>query len=167
MTEEAPGRRNPGAYYCRRLLYRNRARQETFVPESEICRHGYDGLDFLLDVVHMDIAVRMPDGSICEPDRNLVGIKGQPLGVLRKLARRPGLFNTPHDIGNTPPYHNSHFISENIVQYVARLRRNLFHEDKNNERFLLTLRDPYRVAFNGDLNFCLIEPAAELTGQTA
>lgn len=165
LAGDAPSRRDPSVYYCRQLLYRNRVGQETFVPESEIVRRRYDGLDFFLDVVHMKVAVRMADGSLYEPDRNLVGIKRQPLSVLLKLARCPGLFRTPYEIGNMQPYHHSHFINENIVQYVARLRRNLFHEDKDHERFLLTLRDPYRVAFNGDLDFCLIEPAADVGEQ--
>jgi len=167
LTDEALNRRDPGVRCCRQLLYRNWVSQETLVPEAEIVRGKYDGLDVHLDLAHMDVAVRMADGSIYRPGRDLVGIKGLPLCLLLKLMRCPGLFKTPYDIGNMPPYHESHFINENIVQYVARLRRNLFHEDKNHERFLLTLRDPYRVAFNGELSFCLIEPAAELTEQTS
>lgn len=161
LAREASNRRDLGARRCRQLLYRNWASQEALVPESEIVRDRHDDLDFYMDLARMDIAVQMADGSIYEPDRNLVGIKGLPLALLLKLMRCPGLFKTPYDIGNMPPYHDSHCINENIVQYVARLRRNLFHEDKNHERFLLTLRDPYRVAFSGDLSFCLIEPVAE------
>lgn len=161
LTRDASDCCEPGVYYCHQLLCRTGARQETLLPESEIVRGRYDGLDFYLDLAHMDVAVRMPDGSMCRPDRNLIGIKGQPLCVLRKLMRRPGVFNAPYEIGTMPPYHDSHFINENIVQYVARLRRNLFHEDKDHGRFLLTLRDPYRVAFNGELSFCLVEPAGD------
>jgi hypothetical protein len=159
---ETASQRDPGVYYCRQLLYRDRKNQETVVPESEVVRQ-YDGLHLYLDLAHMDIAVRMVDGSIYEPDRHLVGINGQPLCVLCKWMRRPGIFSTPYETGKLPPYHNSHFVNENIVQYVARLRRNLFREDKDHERFLLTLGNPYRVAFNGKLSFCLIEPATEFT----
>jgi len=153
------------AFYCRRILNRNRVKTTIVISEAKARLYKPDGLDCFVDLVHMRLRVRRSDGHVYEPDKGLTGIKGHPLCVLQKVMRCPGVFWRVREIAQMPPYHESHFINENIVQYVARLRRNLFQEDKDG-RFILTLRDPYRVAFNGELSFCLIEPAAELTDQT-
>jgi len=155
------------AFHCRRTLNRNRVKRTIVISEAKARLYQPDGLDCFVDLVHMRLRVRRTDGHAYEPDKGLIGIKGHPLCVLQKVMRCPGVFWRVREIAQMPPYHDSHFINENIVQYVARLRRNLFCEDKNHERFLLTLRDPYREAFNGELSFCLIEPAAELTEQTS
>jgi len=49
-------------------------------------------------------------------------------------------------------------VKDNIIQYVARLRTRLFEENGNRPHFLLTVSRPYKVAFNGDVDFCLVEP---------
>jgi len=152
--------------YCRLVESRDEVAKTTLLPVTQARLYQPDGLDCFVDLVHMRLRVRRTDGHAYEPDKGLIGIKGHPLCVLQKVMRCPGVFWRVREIAQMPPYHDSHFINENIVQYVARLRRNLFCEDKNHERFLLTLRDPYRVAFNGELSFCLIEPVAELTEPT-
>lgn len=151
-----------GDFACHQVIYRDGVKQESLLPESEVIRN-YDGLDFYVNLAHMELGVLMADGSIFTPDRALAGIKGHPLTVLCKVMRRPGLYHTPYEIGNLPPYHDSHFINANIVQYIAKLRRNLFRE-YGLPRHLLTLRDPYRVAVNGELDFLLIERASILEG---
>ncbi len=117
--------------------------------------------NIFLDIVHNRYRVKPQNGKLREIDPRLPGVLGQPFSLLLKLVRFPGLFMSPHDIGKMPPENDSHYIKDNIIQYVAKLRKHLFSESAADARFILTSVKPYRVAISADITMCVIEPSVE------
>ena len=146
---------------CRVTTYKGKVMKKDVITDQEANRLKPAGFNLFIDRVHMKVSIEADDGKPLEVDQNLNGVKGQPLSVLLKLLRHPNRYMPPHEIGKIPPHNDSHYINENIIQYVAKLRKNLFNEDADNANFILTHTNPYRVAFNGELSFCLIESVSD------
>ncbi|MFC1604023.1 hypothetical protein ACFL5F_03255 [Planctomycetota bacterium] len=143
---------------CKVSIWNNWILQKDMISEEKTGEINSDGFDLFIDRVHKRIIVRLANGKSCKFIGPIKKIEGRPLGLLMKLLKRPGKFMTPYEIGYIGDYIESYFINDNIQQYVRKLRKYLFKKKKAcKPRFIRTNHQPYSIAFNGDLSFCLIE----------
>ena len=141
---------------CRITIHKKNITKEEVQAQSKINRYKINDFNLFVDLLHMRIHLNM-NGKLKSISADKKGIRGRPRELLIKVARRPSVFMSPYDLGNMQPYVESHFIKDNIIQYVRKLRKNLFGEDGINPRYILTSNSPYKVALRGDINVCLIE----------
>lgn len=141
---------------CKVLRGKNSSSQIETMSEEEASKINPDNYDFYRDEGRMETHVKRKNGKTTKFNGKLEKVDGRPLGLLKKLMMRPGRFLIPYEIGNTGEYCESYFIKDNIVQYVSKLRKHLFVE--NGFEIIKTTSRPYKVALNGDISFCWIEP---------
>ena len=118
-----------------------------------------DKYDLFVDRVRMETHVKLDSGKTKKFNGQIQKVDGKPLGLLKKLMMRPARFLTPYEIGNIGEYCESYFISDNIAQYVVKLRKYLFMG--KGSRIIKTVSRSYRIALSGDISFCWIEPFFE------
>ena len=147
---------------CSVTTFKKNERNKELVPENKLNRYKPNDFRLTIDLVHMMIYFKK-NGKAKPIPASKKGLQGRPLELLTKLARRAGVFMSPYDLGKMPPYVESHFIKENIIQYSRKLRRNLFGEDGTNPRYILASTSPYKIALSGHLTVCLIEPDTNQT----
>jgi hypothetical protein len=147
---------------CKLSIWNNWILQKNIISEEKTGEINPDGFDLFIDRDHMRTIVRLANGKSCKFIGPIEKIEGRPFGLLMKLLKRPGKFMTPYEIGYIGDYIESYFVKDNIQQYVRKLRKYLFKDKKGcKPRFILTDCQPYSIAFNGDLSFCLIEQDGE------
>jgi hypothetical protein len=130
--------------------------QIDIVPEEEALKIDSKKFCMFFDRVRMKTVIRIGKETI-EFDGPIQMVDGKPLGLLKKLMMtRPGKYHTSYDIGNIGEYDESFFISDNLIQYSAKLRKHLL--GKNGHKVIKTASKPYRLALSGDISFCWIEP---------
>ena len=154
----------PKDHQCKLTTWKHWVRQTDLIPEEEIGEIDLEGFDLVIDCVHMRTIVRSMNGEPHTFIGPIKGIEGKPWGLLMRLLKKPGRFSSPYEIGYMGDPVDSFFVKDNVQQYATKLKKHLFKEKKGEKsRFLFSSSRPYKLAFNGELNFCLIEPDGDST----
>lgn len=136
--------------------YRNGKREVAILSEEQASELATSGFDLVVDRPHMQAVVRRNNGEILRHEGPLKGLGTNAWAFLLKLLRFPGRYLRPNEVGKLPPEIIAHYIKDNGIAYVARLRKHLFREEGRVAHFLLTTT-PFAVAFNRVASYCLIE----------
>jgi hypothetical protein len=159
MVTKKEKKEPPKNNQCKVITWQHWVRQTDLIPEEKISEINPEDFDLFIDRVHMRTIVHSTNGKQHTFVGPIKGVEGKPLGLLMKLLKKPGKFSSPYEIGYTGDYDDSYFIKDNVLQYARKLNKYLFKKKKGHKsRFLPSSRRPYKLAFNGELNFCLIEP---------
>ena len=142
---------------CKVISFKKGIHKIEVVPEEEAFKFKTNNYHIFIDEVRMKVIIKLTKGKQKKFNGKIERVDGMPLGLLKKLMMRPGVFLTPYEIGNTGEHIDSYFIKDNIIQYVAKLRKYLFYESGRKHKFICTSSRPYKIALNGDINFCWIE----------
>ena len=148
--------RNNSKPQCKIIKGKNGNVQIEVISEEEALKICLGNYDIVVDRVRMKAFIKIANGKIEEFNGPIKYVDGKPLGLLKKLMQRLSIFLTPYEIGNIGEYDVSYFIKDNLIQYTSKLRNHLF--GKESPKFIQTASRPYRLALNGNISFCWIEP---------
>jgi hypothetical protein len=141
--------------------YRALQTHAVHVTREEACNLAAEReVDLQIDPVFGHTFVRKADGDIVELGYGLPRVGSTRREILYLLMREPGIAKTVGDIFRELDL-DSLADASNVAAAARCLRRGLL-ERASSARFLFSARDPYRLWWNRDRPYRVIEPAEVL-----